>query len=459
MPTSYVYLFPRYLCLFCLLSHGVISAQTQSNLIAHYNFNNNYNDVSSYKNHGSSKGAISFVEDRFGNQCSALGLNGSAFVQVPSSRSLNSPKKELTIMAWIKSDFGGINQPDLMWFTICSKGNSSTETSTVPHYRLQMTSKTISLNTEFTENLNQYISPSTWYHCTMVYTGNQVLLYLNADLIFNFHYTSKQQSNNEPLEIGRDVPGKEEYHYGAIDDLRIYNRALSLTRIQTIYNDLSEQGMGNSNCPNTPKKTPVIVNTLDTIYQNKTVYVDKIDTLYRNKTITVDKLDTLYQNKTVYLDKQDTVYRRKEVVKYQIDTVYKDKVIYINRPDTVYKTGKRIDISKDAFVLKHVYFRKSRPELLSTSHDELNELALTLNENPSISIRLEGHTDNVGDANKNFLLSSKRVKVVKNYLVNRGIQESRITVKAFGETKPLNDNSTEELRKLNRRVEVKVTKR
>jgi outer membrane protein OmpA-like peptidoglycan-associated protein len=108
--------------------------------------------------------------------------------------------------------------------------------------------------------------------------------------------------------------------------------------------------------------------------------------------------------------------------------------------------------------MKNVFFEQGKPVMLSTSYPELDRLVRILTNNPTIEIRVDGHTDNQGDAKKNMELSQQRVDVVKDYLVNKGINAKRITTKAFGGTKPIASNATEETRKLNRRVEFTITK-
>ena len=76
-----------------------------------------------------------------------------------------------------------------------------------------------------------------------------------------------------------------------------------------------------------------------------------------------------------------------------------------------------------------------------------------------MEIKLEGHTDNQGDPALNLKLSQDRVNEVKKYLVSKGIATSRITTEGFGDTKPLGSNEEEATRKLNRRVEFRVTKK
>ncbi len=108
--------------------------------------------------------------------------------------------------------------------------------------------------------------------------------------------------------------------------------------------------------------------------------------------------------------------------------------------------------------LPSIIFAQGKAGLLAPSYAELNRLALALQADPKIEIRLEGHTDNVGPADKNQQLSEDRVLEVKRYLTGRGVAENRITTVGFGGSKPKFDNEREETRKLNRRVELVIVK-
>ena len=74
--------------------------------------------------------------------------------------------------------------------------------------------------------------------------------------------------------------------------------------------------------------------------------------------------------------------------------------------------------------------------------------------NSNIQITIEGHTDNRGDFKSNIKLSKERSETIKNFLVINGIKKSQIKVKGLGPTKPRFNNESENLRKLNRRVEI-----
>lgn len=102
---------------------------------------------------------------------------------------------------------------------------------------------------------------------------------------------------------------------------------------------------------------------------------------------------------------------------------------------------------------KNVLFEQGKYILLEGSYTELDKLLRTMIRYPALKIRIDGHTDNVGDPNLNQSLSFFRAKVVETYLVEHGIDVSRIEVKGYGSSRPLADNSTEEGRAKNRRVE------
>jgi outer membrane protein OmpA-like peptidoglycan-associated protein len=104
-------------------------------------------------------------------------------------------------------------------------------------------------------------------------------------------------------------------------------------------------------------------------------------------------------------------------------------------------------------VLKKVLFKQSSAELLDDSYPELDSVANFLNENPSIRIEVAGHTDAYGSAKANLKLSNERAAEIKKYLGNKGVSSDRITSKGYGGSKPIAPNTTEESRRLNRRVE------
>ena len=112
----------------------------------------------------------------------------------------------------------------------------------------------------------------------------------------------------------------------------------------------------------------------------------------------------------------------------------------------------------DKIVLKNIYFEVSKSDLLPASYAELNKLVSMMQDNPLMVIRLEGHTDVVGDPQANLELSQDRVDACETYLVKQGIPSARIEATGYGDTRPIVKKGTDEERKVNRRVEFVVLK-
>ncbi len=106
--------------------------------------------------------------------------------------------------------------------------------------------------------------------------------------------------------------------------------------------------------------------------------------------------------------------------------------------------------------INNIFFNFAEYDLLPDSFSELNRLADFLEKNPKVFIEIDGHTDNVGSEQNNLVLSLKRAQSVANFLFGKGIDSKRIKVKGFGKQRPVASNSTDEGRRMNRRVEFTI---
>ena len=107
-------------------------------------------------------------------------------------------------------------------------------------------------------------------------------------------------------------------------------------------------------------------------------------------------------------------------------------------------------------VLNNVFFETGSAELKKASLTELNRLYQLLEDNPKLKIRINGHTDNVGNETDNLQLSEARAKAVYDFLIEKGVDEARLKYKGFGESQPIDSNEKEEGRRKNRRTEFEV---
>ena len=77
-----------------------------------------------------------------------------------------------------------------------------------------------------------------------------------------------------------------------------------------------------------------------------------------------------------------------------------------------------------------------------------------LKSNPTLKISIEGHTDHVGNIQSNQTLSENRAKAIMNAIGSKGVDKLRLSSKGWGQTKPIDDNQTEDGKAKNRRVEI-----
>ncbi len=135
--------------------------------------------------------------------------------------------------------------------------------------------------------------------------------------------------------------------------------------------------------------------------------------------------------------------------------------------DSLVKVGYK-EIHKDLYLvpieigqivrLNNVFFDFDKWDLRPESFVELERVVKLLQDNPAIEIEMSAHTDSYGSDDYNFKLSDNRARSVMEYIISKGITQSRIISHGYGETVPVVANDTPENRQLNRRVEFKILK-
>ena len=116
----------------------------------------------------------------------------------------------------------------------------------------------------------------------------------------------------------------------------------------------------------------------------------------------------------------------------------------------------RTEINKITLIGSKLFFENNSDKLKVASLTQLDELSNILLKYEGASLTIEGNTDSVGKDDFNMTLSQKRTESVKQYLVGKGISETRLTAIGNGETKPVASNKTALGRAKNRRVELKT---
>lgn len=108
--------------------------------------------------------------------------------------------------------------------------------------------------------------------------------------------------------------------------------------------------------------------------------------------------------------------------------------------------------NKKELILEGVHFETDKWDITPGSMETLDRVAASLKDWPDVRVELQGHTDSSGGAAHNLQLSEKRANAVRDYLISKGVAESQVTAKGYGETQPIADNTTKEGKAQNRRT-------
>ena len=200
-------------------------------LVAYYQFNGDAGDASGKHHDGTTAGCI-YMADRFNHPQSAIHFDGSSdLVTIPDAQDLNfGDSSNFTICFWMMTDGfqSSTAEPLMKWGTF---GNSH-------GYRVEMLSGLLRgyVTTDITTNLVQTSAPSSgsWHFVTLVGNGSSDILTLWIDGVQTSNGNASElrgsSINTLPLQLG--------YEYqGALDDVRIYRRALSPDDISTLFNE------------------------------------------------------------------------------------------------------------------------------------------------------------------------------------------------------------------------------
>ncbi len=234
------------LCLFILLGNQCLLAGLNDGLVAFYPFNGNANDASGNGNNGIVYGAT-LTTDRFGNANAAYDFNGSSsYIDIPQNSGLNNLTANFTLSAWIYQRSINPNYG----YRILDKcpagipGGWTFDTWDGSSYRRLRLQAAGSYNPNVIGAT--FYSLMQWHHVVATVSGTTGKVYLDGNLDGSGDVGSIPQ-NMLDVFIGRahigcgGGCGIEEFFNGLIDDVRIYNRALSASEIQQLYS-LSDIG-------------------------------------------------------------------------------------------------------------------------------------------------------------------------------------------------------------------------
>ena len=205
--------------------------QTPGNLIAHYPFSGNANDVSGNQLHGQTSGGALIGPDFSGQAASAALLDGvNDNIIVPNDPLLNF-EDAITVSCWFKATL----LPDREIFPL-SHGSwqNRWKISITPERKIRWTLNSLNLTGDL--DSEELVQKDSIYHVIATYDGAHMALYLNGELHTYRTLTGKIRTTTIPFLMGQILPGNTEFNFkGTIDEVKIFDYALTPEAAQLLY--------------------------------------------------------------------------------------------------------------------------------------------------------------------------------------------------------------------------------
>jgi len=223
----------------CSLSE--LPTDLQNGLVAYYPFFGNSNDESGNGNHGTVNGAI-LTTDRFGNDNAAYNFDGiDDHIYIQNDQTLNNGS--VTIAGWCKISNSPVNEYSLIskWYQVQNcDSNSDTYVTLITSENKLLSGTSLNFNISFISI--QDILLNTWTFFTMTYNQNNGGdLYINGQLVYTDNITGAICNSTNPVYLGAGSNNGNLWRFlnGNLDDVYLYDRALSFQEIQELYNSSS----------------------------------------------------------------------------------------------------------------------------------------------------------------------------------------------------------------------------
>ncbi len=403
-------------------------------LLAHFSFDNHLRNSRDASHVGKSFGAV-FSTDRFNRPYHALALNGhSQYVSLGNHKSLK-PTQGISVAVWAyRTDWFAEGEGHIFSnFEFAGSSISQKPTS------VSATIKTTDGIKDISQSIT-HLQPG-WHHFVFTFDGTSFKFFIDSQLVGESKTTSpatiEQHPNNHTfigVKASRDdKPWVHEsaFFEGMVDDLYVYDRALSHQEIIYLFEE----------APPVPlkgfvfnKETGEKIAAEIEIDGNK-VFCSK-EKGYSTQLIPKAGAKKVHITAKGFFGKTDSI----PAGEYPFEQNFSLEPIKIN----------------ESVVLDNINFSQNSAAILPSSYPALDRIVELMKENPSLHIEIAGHTEVAGNPKANQLLSEKRAENVAKYLIDKGIDKSRVTSVGFGGTRPLTNETDEQSKSLNRRVEFKI---
>lgn len=212
---------------------NTVFGSTEDGMAAFYKFDGDLADSSGNGNNGTAVGNITFVPGINGN---AAAFDGSSYIEVPDSASLDLTKT-FSISVWVYKDFNSLQNKA----PIVTKQSDQVIKQYPYNFfdKLQQPNLSLGITTGAKETDSRVIvDMHKWELLTYTYDGSTVTLYVGGENKYSMPYNNELLVSTGKLFIGKMFMSKDYYYKGYMDDLRIYNKTLSSGDVTKLYNDI-----------------------------------------------------------------------------------------------------------------------------------------------------------------------------------------------------------------------------
>jgi len=227
-------------CAVVFLFCGIVNAGINDGLVAYYPFNGNTNDESGNGHNGIVNGTgATLTNDRFGNANKAYSFNGTGSYIRVNVNTADWFYNDFSISVWVNFKNFGSPWPHIIFaennnlsFHGLGSGHPIDYQKRASFYQDGITGPTSRIGSMLSSKLNE----NEWYLITIVKSGLQFKMYINSSVSASASDSTQISIVGTFITIGSDNTGRSEVSIdGSIDDIRIYNRAISATEVQQLY--------------------------------------------------------------------------------------------------------------------------------------------------------------------------------------------------------------------------------
>jgi hypothetical protein len=212
----------------------VVKPLPTQGLVAYYPFNGNANDESGHGNHGSLIGDMVLTKDRFNFVNRSYQFSNNGYIEIPNSTSLTFANNAISITLWVYVHQWYISE-GVKYIPLISKEFDTHDTSIGTDYEMLVVDDSIGIWPW--RNIPYYFDLKKWVFICMTWNGNELQVYIDGNIIHKSDEANLINFSNKPIHLGANLYLGDEYLYGILDDIRIFNRALDPAEIGILYHE------------------------------------------------------------------------------------------------------------------------------------------------------------------------------------------------------------------------------